>query len=171
MRTVGRNVDAIQAHKLEDQGMKKLSLFVIAGAGALLLTAAARAEEPMVERMRRGKAALESSCTECHSIETPLSMETDRAGWDALLIQMTARGAAVSMEDKGLIIDYLSARHTFSSKCTVCHTKERVFDKEQTLAQWGKTVRKMAGKQRGLLSEEEARAIAAYLAVTLGPHE
>lgn len=151
--------------------MKMLSWAVLAVTGGLLLSGPARAEDPMVERMRRGRAALESACTECHSIEKPLEKEMDRAQWDSLLIKMTTKGAAVSMEDKGLIIDYLSARYAFSSRCTVCHTKEKVYDREQTLAQWEKTVREMAEKQPGLMSEEESRAIAAYLIATLGAAE
>jgi mono/diheme cytochrome c family protein len=152
--------------------MKMLSWFVITAAGVFLLTfSAARAEDPMVERMRKGRAALESSCSKCHSIETPLAKDVSRAEWDALLIRMTAKGAVVSMEEKGLIIDYLAARHIFSSKCTVCHTKEKVYDREQTLAQWEKTVTDMAARQPGSVSAEEARAIIAYLAATLGSGE
>ena len=152
--------------------MKMLSLVVIAAAGTFLSTfSAARAEDPMVERMRKGKAALESFCGECHSIEKPLAKDVSRTEWDTLLIKMTARGAAVSMEEKGLIIDYLGARHTFSSKCTVCHVREKVYDREQTLAQWEKTVKDMAARQPGFVSEEEARAIIAYLTATLGPGE
>lgn len=152
--------------------MKMLIRIVVAAAGTALFTlAGARAEDPAVERMRMGRAALERSCVECHTIEKPLSKDLSRAEWDTLLIKMVSRGAALSMEEKGLIIDYLSARHIFSSKCTVCHTKEKVYDREQTLAQWEKTVQEMVKKQAGLVTEEEARAIIAYLAATLGPGE
>jgi cytochrome c2 len=157
---------------MEEDEMKMLSWVVIAAAGTFLSTfSAARAEDPMVERMRKGRAALESSCGECHSVEKPLAKDVSRAEWDALLIKMTARGAAVGMEEKSLIIDYLGARHTFSSKCTVCHTREKVYDREQTLSQWEKTVKDMATRQPGLVSEEEARAIIAYLIATLGSGE
>lgn len=149
--------------------MKMLSWIVIGAAGVFLLTfSAARAEDPMVERMRKGRMMLESSCSKCHSVEKPLTKDVSRAEWDDLLIKMTARGAAVSMEEKGLIIDYLGARHTFSRKCTVCHTREKVYDREQALAQWEKTVTDMAARQPGFVSEEEARAIIAYLTATLG---
>jgi len=154
---------------MEEKRMKMPSWVAIAAAGAFLSGAAVvQAADPMVERMERGRKALESSCSGCHKIDKPLAREMSRAEWDALLVKMTGRGARVSMEDKGLIIDYLTARHTFSSKCTVCHTKEQVYDREKTLAQWEKTVREMAARQPGLVSEGEARAIIAYLTVTLG---
>ena len=149
-----------------------LSWVVVAAAGTFLSTfSTVQAEDPIVERIRRGRVALESSCSECHSVEKPLAQDVSQAEWDALLIKMTAKGAAVSMEEKDLIIDYLSARHTFSTKCTVCHTRETVYDREQTLSQWEKTVMDMAARQPGLVSEEEARAIIAYLTATLGSGE
>jgi competence protein ComEA len=149
--------------------MKIASCFAVAAAAALLAVADfAVAEDSLVNRLERGQKTFESACSSCHEIDKPLSKDMDRIQWEATLIQMTGRGAEISSEDKALIIDYLTARFTFSGKCTVCHTREQVYDREKTLAEWEKTVAGMAKKQPGLISEAEARVIIAYLTLVLG---
>jgi cytochrome c2 len=149
--------------------MKIASWFAVAAAAALLAVAAvAGAEDSLVDRLERGQKTFESACSACHEIDKPHSEDMGRTEWEALLIQMTGRGAEISNEDEALIIDYLTARFTFSSKCTVCHTREQVYDREKTLAEWEKTVAEMAKRQPGLVSDAEARMIIAYLTLVLG---
>ena len=111
---------------------------------------------------------LESACTACHTLDRPLSKDMDRAQWDALLISMMNKGASLSDEDKHLIIDFLTARRIFNARCTVCHERQQVFDREKVLTEWQVTVRKMGEKQPDLLTEDEIEAISAYLTLVLG---
>ena len=150
--------------------MKIASWFAVAVTATFLSGAAvAGAEDSLVDRLGRGQKMFESTCSACHEIDKPLSKDMGRTEWEALLVQMTGRGADISGEDKALIVDYLTARFAFSSKCTVCHTREQVYDREQTLADWEKTVAEMARKQPDLISDAEARVIIAYLTLVLGP--
>jgi hypothetical protein len=71
-------------------------------------------------------------------------------------------------EERELILDYLGIRNIFLSKCTGCHTTERILDRTQPFAGWEKTVAKMMGIGPDLMTEEEARSITAYLAAVRG---
>lgn len=115
-----------------------------------------------------GKTLFEERCSRCHEIERPLARDMSRADWEKLLLEMASRGAEMTAEEKRLILDYLGARFIFTSKCTVCHTKERIFDRERAYSQWVGTVETMAAKSPDLLSEAEAAAIVSYLNLVLG---
>ena len=138
------------------------ALAVVAGASP------AQAEDALVSRLEKGKAILETVCTECHGLDEPLSKDISRAEWDSLLIGMTEKGARLTGEDKVLIVDFLSARLTFNTKCTVCHERQNVLDRVKVLAEWRATVKEMGSRKPGLLNEEEVQAISAYLSIVLG---
>ena len=86
----------------------------------------------------------------------------------ATLFVVTAVPGQISPEDTVLIVDYLSTKSLFAAKCTVCHTKEKVFDSQQTLSEWQATVKKMAEKQPDLFTPGDAKALSAYLVLVLG---
>ncbi len=151
--------------------MKLIAKTVLCAAAALALAAPAAAgpDEELVARLAEGQARLEAVCGRCHSVDTPLSREMDRASWDALMIDMTERGAELGPGDKEAIVSFLVARYVFSKKCTVCHAKERILDRERAYAEWKSTVEKMAAKSPDLMSPDDARLIVAYLTMVLGP--
>ena len=91
-----------------------------------------------------------------------------RIQWDALILEMAKKGAEMSGEDKALVLEYLTAKSTFSSKCTICHTIERVTDRKRMLFEWQEVVQKMAEKNPELMTGEEADLISAYLYTILG---
>ena len=142
---------------------------VAAGAAALLISCAApAAADDLVSHLERGRTAFERICGRCHGTDKPDNRNMDRPAWDGLITSMEAKGAILTAEERELILDYLGIRNVFITKCTVCHTKEKVFDREQTFENWKKTVKEMAAKQPDLISAGEARSITAYLAVVLG---
>lgn len=136
---------------------------LLAGGGGL------RAEENILKQLAEGKKRFETQCSTCHSLDKPFAKEMPREEWDKLLVDMAGRGAKISPEDTVLIVDYLSTKSLFSSKCTVCHTREKVFDRTQTLAEWQATVKKMAEKKPDLFTPGELKALSAYLVLVLGP--
>lgn len=129
---------------------------------------APRAEENLVKQLAEGKKRFETQCSTCHTLDKPFARDMSRAEWDQLLVDMAGRGAKINPQDTVLIVDYLSTKSLFSAKCTVCHTKEQIFDKENALSDWQSTVQKMAEKQPDLFTPGEVKAITAYLNLILG---
>jgi len=56
----------------------------------------------------------------------------------------------------------------FESKCSVCHPTSRPLGKNKDRANWEATVKRMQGKQPGLISDAEAAIIVDYLTATRG---
>lgn len=147
----------------------KMFFLAAASLAVAAVPSAAETGEQLLERLAEGRAKLEAVCGRCHSVDTPLAREMDRAGWDALLIDMAERGAKLGPGDKDAIIGFLVARYVFSKKCTVCHTRERIYDREQAFSEWKATVEEMAVRAPDLISPDEAEMIVAYLTLVLGP--
>jgi mono/diheme cytochrome c family protein len=150
----------------------KLSPSITVGAAVLAVAllagvADSGTADTLVVRLGEGQKKFESICSRCHGIDKPLSMDMTPAQWDVLLLDMAEKGAQISPDDKVAIIDYLGARAVFAVRCTVCHTKEKVFEREKTLAEWQATVRNMVEKKPEFFSREEAEIITAYLSLIL----
>ena len=110
-----------------------------------------------------GKAAIEENCMECHTLAEPMKKITDRAGWEAILDKMASKGAIMSKKKRLQILEYLVAKSTFQTKCSICHSLERPLDKNKKFQAWIETVRRMAAKKPEHLTEEEIQAVSGYL--------
>jgi mono/diheme cytochrome c family protein len=110
-----------------------------------------------------GKAAIEENCMECHTLAEPMKKITDRAGWEAILTKMASKGAIMSKKKRLQILEYLVAKSTFQTKCSVCHALERPLEKNKKFQGWIETVRRMAAKKPEHLTEEEIQAVSGYL--------
>jgi len=110
-----------------------------------------------------GKAAIEENCMECHTLEEPMRKITDRAGWEEILTKMASKGAIMSKQKRLQILEYLVAKSTFQTKCSVCHALERPLEKNKKFQAWVETVRRMAAKKPEHLTEEEIQAVSGYL--------
>ena len=110
-----------------------------------------------------GKAAIEENCMECHTLAEPMKKITDRAGWEAILDKMANTGAIMSKKKRLQILEYLVAKSTFQTKCSICHALERPLDKNKKFQAWIETVRRMAAKKPEHLTEEEIQAVSGYL--------
>ena len=110
-----------------------------------------------------GKEAFEENCIECHSLEWPLAKITDRAGWEETLTKMANTGAVLSKKNRRQVLEYLVAKSTFQTKCSVCHGLERPLEKNKEFQAWIETVRRMAAKKPGHLTEEEIQAVSGFL--------
>lgn len=79
------------------------------GAAAALAAASLSAQaEPPILPEGVGKAELERTCAQCHSLETVLKTRRTRAQWEAKLDAMIAKGAKLSDADFDLVAAYLT---------------------------------------------------------------
>ena len=56
----------------------------------------------------------------------------------------------------------------FETKCSTCHGLAVTQKKQKTAEDWEKTVQRMKNKKKSNISEEEAKAVSAYLAKKYG---
>jgi len=134
-------------------------------AAALTLAAPGLAGAEGAAPLADGKALFEGTCGLCHELARPLGKTKDRAGWETTVSRMVSNGAKLTPEEVTKVVDYLTARSLFQTKCSVCHGIDRPLGKSKDAAGWTATVQRMAAKQPGLLDEAQVAAIAAYLAL------
>lgn len=60
------------------------------------------------------------------------------------------------------------AKKLLEEKCSACHTLERTLERNKTKEGWESTVNRMRKKGGSGISEEEAKIITEYLALTQG---
>ena len=135
---------------------------------ALIFVGTPWAQDDLVVRLEKGMETFESVCGRCHGVDRPQALNMDRPEWARIVAQMEERGATMTDQERELILDYLGIRNVFLTKCTVCHTKERIYDRQQAFEKWKQTVEGMAAKSPDLMTEGEASSIIAYLSVVLG---
>ena len=85
-----------------------MRLRALVAAAALSAASLAAQAEPPVLPEGVGKAEVERTCTQCHSLETVLQTRRTRAQWEAKLDAMIAKGAKLSDADFDLVAAYLA---------------------------------------------------------------
>ncbi|MEK6197024.1 MAG: hypothetical protein N2B58_02465 [Desulfobacterales bacterium] len=144
--------------------MKKMGILVFVVILVSFVAAYAQENEPLTFKdFIEGKEAFEENCIECHSLEWPLAKITDRAGWEETLTKMANTGAVLSKKNRRQVLEYLVAKSTFQTKCSVCHGLERPLEKNKEFQEWVTTVRRMAAKKPEHLTEEEIQAVSGFL--------
>ena len=144
--------------------MKKMGILIFVVILVSFVAAYAQENEPLTFKdFIEGKEAFEENCIECHSLEWPLAKITDRAGWEETLTKMANTGAVLSKKNKRQVLEYLVAKSTFQTKCSVCHGLERPLEKNKEFQEWVTTVRRMAAKKPEHLTEEEIQAVSGFL--------
>jgi len=136
---------------------------LIATAALTLAATAAFGAEP--SPLAEGRALFEKNCVTCHSLDRSLSVQSDRAGWEATIKRMIAKGAKLDKAQVDLILGYLSAKSAFETKCNACHELQRPLTAIKDAEQWKATVQAMAAKKPGHVSEADAGAITLYLSL------
>ena len=132
------------------------------------VAAPAAGQDDLVPHIDKGRETFVKVCGGCHGIDKPEKKNMERPAWDELISSMEAKGAKMTEEERELILDYLGIRNIFLTKCTVCHSTERILDRSQPFRGWEKTVERMKAKGPDLMTEGEARSIIAYLTVIRG---
>ena len=54
-----------------------------------------------------GKRTVVRICSECHSLENVVNQRNTASGWEAIIDQMTLRGAQVFADDRKMVVAYL----------------------------------------------------------------
>ena len=146
------------------ESMKKKSIFVFIAVMVSFAASYAQSEKPVTfQDFIEGKKAFEENCLECHSLEWPLKKIANREEWELTLTKMANTGAVLSKKQRRQVLEYLVAKSSFQSKCSVCHGLERPLEKNKEFQAWVETVRRMAAKKPEHLTEEEIQAISGFL--------
>jgi competence ComEA-like helix-hairpin-helix protein len=56
----------------------------------------------------KGKDLVQSSCTDCHSVDRIMAQRLDEDGWNAIVREMIESGAAINPNDMKAIVSYLA---------------------------------------------------------------
>ncbi len=144
-------------------------VLVIAAACLLILleVGCTRAGEP-------GEKIMASRCIQCHDLPDP-SMLTDEQ-WVVVLETMAAN-AELSSKEKSAVLDYLtshekmavvvasmvSEKQLLESRCSHCHTTDRVLMMDLTHESSSHIVMRMQERAPDLISDSDVRAIVEYL--------
>ena len=67
----------------------------------------------------KGKEVVETTCTECHTLERVRAQRRDEEGWNAILREMLESGAQIETNDIKTIVDYLSQHFGPDAKVNV----------------------------------------------------
>ncbi|MFC1844015.1 hypothetical protein ACFLZ5_04430 [Thermodesulfobacteriota bacterium] len=144
--------------------MKKTAILIFVVILAGVVAAYAQDNETLTfQDFIKGKEAFEENCLECHSLEWPLKKIANREEWDLTLTKMANTGAVLSKKQRRQVLEYLVAKSTFQTKCSVCHALERPLEKNKEFQAWVETVRRMAAKKPEHLTEEEIQAVSGFL--------
>jgi len=145
-------------------GGRGLVIVAAAGAVALAAVAGARAGGDRIAWFAEARATFEAQCNVCHPLERALSKTFDRPTWVATVERMHDNGAEVDSEQRRQVVDYLFTKNLFERKCSLCHGTDRPLGRSKSGAEWLATVKRMADRKPGHLTEAEVDDIAAYLA-------
>ena len=80
------------------------SLYIVPLLGILLPQ-----EADIVESMPtgEGKKTVVRICSECHSLENVVNQKNMASGWEAIINEMTLRGAQIFADDRKMVVAYL----------------------------------------------------------------
>ncbi len=56
-----------------------------------------------------GKKTVVRICSECHSLGTVVNQRNTTSGWEAIIDEMTLRGAQIFADDRKLVVAYLDS--------------------------------------------------------------
>lgn len=121
-------------------------------------------------------------CTVCHTRERIDNADKDRAGWAATVDRMIGYGAQLTDAERAAVLDFLAqgatgtattdrtpapestdAETLIDTRCTVCHSRERIDAAQKDRAGWAATVDRMIG-YGAQLSTAERDVLIDYLA-------
>lgn len=116
-----------------------------------------------------GKYLFESTCNVCHGLERALAKSLTAEEWLPIFSRMKDNGAEFDSEGRALMISHLITGKLFEVKCSACHGTDRPLSKSRSAQAWLDTVKRMAAKRPGHLTDEQILAIAAYLGAVRPP--
>jgi len=132
-----------------------------------------------------GKDAFTGVCSGCHALDLATGQKKPRAGWQATIDSMVAKGATASKEQLDAIVDYLAAhfgpddaaslnaaatgmpegagKQIILRECTTCHLPDHFTKYRHSNEEWQTIVIRMAPRTRSI-TKEETETVQKYLA-------
>jgi mono/diheme cytochrome c family protein len=131
-----------------------------------------------------GKDVFAGVCSGCHALDLATSQKKPRAGWQATVDSMVAKGAPVSKEQVVVIVNYLAAsfgpdmsavpsaenlmpdgpgKQIILRECTACHLPDHFTKYRHTDEEWQAIVIRMGTRVRSA-TKEELDTVQKYLA-------
>ncbi|MFZ5994468.1 MAG: c-type cytochrome [Thermodesulfobacteriota bacterium] len=107
-------------------------------------------------------------CTECHDLETALSISGDIRLVDKTIVSMIERaGKKVSYDEITKLINFHNERQKkeqllFEKDCTKCHAAERSLEKKKAREEWRDIIRRMQEKAPELIDDDEIDFLISY---------
>ncbi|MEW6418241.1 MAG: hypothetical protein AB1480_08980 [Nitrospirota bacterium] len=107
-------------------------------------------------------------CTECHDLETALSISGDVRLVDKTIVSMIERaGKKMSYDEVKKLINFHNERQKkeqllFEKDCTKCHAAERSLEKKKTREEWRDIIRRMQEKAPELIDDDEIDFLISY---------
>jgi mono/diheme cytochrome c family protein len=160
-----------------------------AGILALLLAGAAPLHAqtgPAALPQGNGLDLLSEACTQCHGLNTIISMRDGAASWRTHVSNMVLRGAQLTAPEIETLVTYLAAnfgpgtppaaapnatgvvlpngtgKELVETRCSACHDLERVVSVKHAKGDWHLIVASMIA-HGARLTPEESQTITAYL--------
>ncbi len=136
------------------------------------------AADSNIVSVEAGQTVMNKKCSKCHSLERVYTTST--TDWSATVTKMAGFDPNISESDIKLISEYLNqlrktvpqrtsverGRDLVKTKCSTCHSLDKVFSADMPADRWSQTVDDMV-KIMGLpdfISEQEKEDIVAFLA-------
>ncbi len=67
----------------------------------------------------KGKDVVESTCTDCHSLERIKAQRLNEEGWNGIIREMMENGAAINPDDVKVIVTYLTKNFGLDKKVNI----------------------------------------------------
>jgi len=161
----------------------------LAGALAAMLVTAATpvcAQTAAALPPGEGRDLVATACSQCHALNVIVANHDGPVGWKRHVYNMVLRGAQLTAREADIVLAYLVAhfgpgvpagggaalpagagKELVETRCTVCHSLERVTIVKREKGAWERIVANMYDRW-GVSAPEEARTINAYLATQFG---
>ena len=130
----------------------------------------------------KGKALVQSKCTQCHGLEEVEAANLDRASWKETIEFMRTKGADLKDDEVNVLVNYLVKTYSASSNgdeatkklvegtCGSCHGMDIVASAQKTKDEWAGVVREMIAYGAGV-KEDQISDVADYLSKNYGPNK
>lgn len=173
--------------------MIKICLCVLLLAGLAPQAWGQAAQRPALPAGEGGE-LLASACSQCHGLNTIVSMRDGAAGWRLYVYDMILRGAQLNAREADMVVDYLvknygpgvplaraaasgaaastalpagPGKELVEARCTVCHGLDRTVAVGRTAEDWDRIVRNMVARG-ALVPTGEIQPITSYLVAHFG---
>ena len=90
--------------------MKTIALLVLAGGIGMAAQSRQASREDFTDYLPPGdgKALVATQCSSCHELKGTIQLRKSKQEWEAIVLDMAARGAPLTIEEADTIVGYLS---------------------------------------------------------------